>query len=382
MIGQARYSQAMNSRRLVKVALPAKLVEALDEEIERSDAYDDRSSLIADAIASLLAELELSDDDRPTHWRSKRSEAISDRSSPVRRRSADRSAPMRTDTVAYLAGPSLVGAAGETIRASMEPSRSRAALPTNPAVHAPPDGVFVGSRLNPVSAEPTWGMHNRDWPTLWAATSLGLASVRGPVDYLPWLAGLTDAAWRLADQLDGPDWDPSGLPANLTKPQRSEGRFRTFFVGDAPGVGPLFSLQLAAPSDEPGTALLTDRGRDLLQRLEGLEPRRGRIRPDWRNAFLGHLAAFVPADFEFLDEVVGHIEAGKTTRMDLLQAVAANHSSWKDTVVKTNVAGFIARGREWNLVEPSQKERKYSVVSDAREALEAARQSNHDREAP
>ena len=353
---------AMEPRRVVKVALPAKLVAAMDEAVEADPGYD-RSTFVADAVEAFLVELRHVGPE-PSAMRAESEPAPA---ADQRLHSYLSTAPSEDMT------PGL--AALTSLPAPEEWGDDRAAgMPTpeitvvGPAADTP-TVPFVVSK----ETEPTWGMHNRDWPTLWAASQLGDLSRRGPVDFGDWVDRLAHDAYAMTQQYHDPDLDFSGLPTDRNrKLERSLGRFRGFFVGAAPGDGPMFSLGLAGPARESGTVLLTAPGADLLRTLEGLEPRKTRMRDDWRAAYLAHLAAWVPLDFAFLRSVIELLFEGRTRRMDLLESMAEQHPEWSETFVATNVAGFVARGREWNLVEPSQEKGQYKLVSDAIEALDAA----------
>jgi Arc/MetJ-type ribon-helix-helix transcriptional regulator len=336
-------------RRLVKVALPAHLVDAMDVAVERF-GYADRSAFVSDAVANLVAEVDLAPVNAPPEEALLARSGAGNAVSPVRARSLS------------------------VAERAMPPDPAPPGVGLSAVIEAPAGDVPLAAELCPEAEEPTWGMHNRDWPTLWAASELGRESYGGAVRYKQWVRALVDRSWDLAEVLSGDEFDTSGLPANRDKGERSAGRFQSFFVGNAPGDGPLFDLRLAAPAGTDAV-LLTAPGAQLLRALAGLEPRRHAVvRDEWRHAFLTHLAAWVPKDFEFLYEIVELIAAGKTSRVDLLHAVDANHPEWTtESFVATNVAGFVARGREWNVIEAQQKDRKYDVVADAVEALDRAR---------
>lgn len=365
----------------MKVALPAHLVAAMDATIDRV-RYGDRSEFVTDAVANLISELEVGIDERLKAAAGDQLRAPFAVAAKEQDHEYDYSkfhhAELGTEPAALMnllkAATRSPGRAVLSDRAAAGGTRSAVSA----AIEAPAPDVPLAPELYPQAAQPTWGMHNRDWPTLWAASELGRASFGGAVRFKPWVESLVERAWELAATLDPREFDTSGLPSNRAKGERSAGRFQSFFVGDAPGNGPLFDLRLAAPAGTD-SVLLTPPGAQLLRDLAGLEPRRhGVVRPEWRHAFLTHLAAWVPADFGFLSEIVEHIRAGKTTRIDLLEAVDVAHPDWtkdpkKKSFVSTNVAGFIARGREWNVIEPQQKDRKYELVPDALHALVEAR---------
>jgi Arc/MetJ-type ribon-helix-helix transcriptional regulator len=336
----------------VKVALPEYLVEAMDRTIERS-AYPDRSAFVVDAVANLIAELEAQE---PT--------------AASRGRVGSLSRPPSAAPVWALSSP-LAGRGSSTPELAEVTSTARPPV----ALAGPPLDVPTAREVCPAAREPLWGMHNRDWPTLWAASELGKDTLSGAVVFDEWVKRLLDRALRVASWLSDLEYDASGFPSvrRTSKRAESSARFQAFFVGIALGRGPLFDLRLAAPAGSD-TVLLTAPGAQLLRDLAGLEPRRHtRVRDEWRHAFLTHLAVWVPADFAFLAEVVELLAQGVTSRDALIEAVAAAHPEWmKTSIVATNIAGFVARGREWNLIESRQKDRRYVLVPDAREALEDA----------
>src|SRR5439155_5771301 len=128
------------------------------------------------------------------------------------------------------------------------------------------------------------------------------------------------------------EYDRSGFPGRAEKAESSSARFVTFFLATPERGGPLFTLGLAAPAGD-GSALLTPGGLDLLRRLHGLGCRRGReLRPEWRAAFLGHLAGHAPADFKFLEELVGLVSRGVADRGALTEALASRHPDWSAAV--------------------------------------------------
>ena len=117
-------------------------------------------------------------------------------------------------------------------------------------------------------------------------------------------------------------------------------------------------------------------------------------RPEWRHAFLTHLARHVPSDFAFLSLIVRAIADGTDERDSLNsvveQAMLAGadeetRARWQrkeggkaSMMTSTNLSGFISRGREWGLVEPGQQSRRYTLTSDALEALATAERAAAD----
>jgi hypothetical protein len=304
--------------RLVKVWLPSEVVRGMDEIIESTGLYTDRSEFIADAVAGHIAELRSGQD------------------SPSR--------PAEAEVNSW---------------AASEPFKILPSVPMSALlpIHG---SISTLETSGGTASEPTWGMHNRDFPTLWALWHLARAvdDTGGPVAFEDWLSTVRMFAWEMSRRLPRDRYDTSGFPSNPNKREASEGRFIRFFVGTEPGRGPLFSLGLAATTGNrvaPSPA-----GLELLQVLEGFSCERASpVHPNWAGAFLRHLGRHVPSDFDFMSEILVHIASGRSNRIELLEAVSAEHPAWSEAVAGTNVAGFIARAREWGLVSPRQVEGKY-----------------------
>jgi hypothetical protein len=206
-------------------------------------------------------------------------------------------------------------------------------------------------------------LHNRDWPTIWAASVLGEYTAHGPVEYDHFKVELVNAAWKMASALSE-HWDISGLPNNRSKALASEARFIEFFVGSQIGSGPLFSFGLAGAADSSSVAL-TESGAALLRRLSGLTREKGVVvSSSHRMAFLRHLARFAPADLNAMQEVVLHISAGESTRLELIAAIERAHPDWPGGTAATNAAGYVARAREWGILSEKQVNHQYVIAED------------------
>lgn len=318
--------QPTDAGRLVKAFLPAGVVRAMDAFIENSGAYADRNEFLADAIQGHLAELQ--------------------------------------------GGTESLAMARRERSASTEASPVILGLGILPPL--PPEVPTVDGDGS-TSAEPTWGMHNRDFPTLWAAAQLAAASAAAGrlLSFTDWSKDVIAAAWRLARALDGSQFDTSGFPNNDSKPEASEGRFMRFFVGAVDGTGPLFDLGLAGCRD--GRVAVTADGLSLLRDLEGLgcDPDQ-EVKAAWSQSFLAHLAHHAPADVQFMRLVLNLILDGNSTRTELVEAAGDQHPDWSDAVLSTNVAGYVARAREWGLMAKKQERRRYVVYDGARDLLDHA----------
>lgn len=374
----------MTAKRLIEVYLPNSTVDRLTDALARyGDLYGDRSAFVNDAIENLLVRLAAREDDQ---------------------RNRPRTAPNRF-------APDEV-AARVAVRTPVAGARTTSGIPVNP------------------DAQPTFGLHNHDWPTLWAASELGRKPLNDddawshsgpgtaagglPVDLAKWAIRLGDYAWDLAVAASGTDIKlaQSGFPSPRTQPDERLGpatggtpefdrttmkrqrkdatnRFRTHFVGHASKrgalEGPLLALHLVGidPSD-PKAVMLTPEGIDLLTELDGLMPSPDDpARPEHRRAFLAHLARWAPADFAFLADLIRAIDSGTTQRSSLKDALRERHRDPEgagDSTLSTNVAGFIARGREWGLIDPKQGPgRVYLLTPDAVSAIETAERDRSTR---
>ena len=233
-----------------------------------------------------------------------------------------------------------------------------------------------GPKLQPAQRQkrgPTWGMHNRDFPTLWALCHLADATDRtgAPVPLKQWTSEVVQLAWRMAQELPSDQYDTSGFPSNPMKREAAEGRFVRFFLGTEEAEGPLFDLALVG-SDE-GLVAPTEHGLALLRSLGGFSCKRGQlVRRDWTEAYLLHLGHHAREDAEFMEQVLGLISGGAADRTGLIEQAGAAHPDWSPSVLETNVAGFIARGREWGLIRQKQYRGRYLLEEGALELVTAA----------
>ena len=202
------------STRLVKVALPSDLVASMDGYINGSQAYSGRQDFVADAVGNLLADLEVEyavPADPPMHLQP--------------RPGNENHPPLRTD----LSPPRTVVAREPSRRLkqieTMEPFVAQALA----AIAVPAAEITITADPTVRPENPSWGMFNRYFPTLWAAGMLSreLTGHR-PVDYQPWLQEITELAWSVTAALTDADVDLSGFPSNREKADKSEGTIRSF----------------------------------------------------------------------------------------------------------------------------------------------------------
>lgn len=329
--------------RLVKTLLPVVLVREMDQTILASGGtYAGRDEFIAEAIRDRIAE--------------------------DRARSAE-------------GGPAPV--------IVLEEVRALSESPSVTAFPAPPANVPTLPKVE--VSEELYGLHNRDYPTLWAAASLAamVGAAGGPILWTEFRAAMLEAAWSLGSQLTQLDKERSrgtmkvaiGFPANREKRESAESRFAEHMLGvirtDGSPRGPLFVLALAGmeisqpKQDRPAWLELhvgpTAAGRDLLSKLARISfgARPPHSEPAW-HAFSAHLRAHAPSEYRSWMDVLEALEAG-TPRAELANGFRAR---WPGNAAETNVYGYVSRGREWGLVDAQLTNGQYALTDRGARALQ------------
>ena len=232
-----------------------------------------------------------------------------------------------------------------------------------------------------VSNEPILGLHNRDWPSLQAISVLARMSAKGTVPTDRYYAKATADAWKLAGRLDllersGVGKPTALLPSNRAKPRAAEAYYRNFALGwigkgtndkSVEASGPLFVWGAAGLVWHEGELHigLTDAGLDFLSCAEGLTPQ-GPHNHSAALEFMRLLIKHAPPDAVFFRYVLSEI-ADCPARLDLVERIKVRQSA-SNSVAASLAQGYIARGREWGIVEPKQTDGKY-VLTDFGEDL-------------
>jgi len=220
------------------------------------------------------------------------------------------------------------------------------------------------------------GLHNRDYASLWALSQLADMLAESPLPVAATLGEVTERAWEFSARvrpLDaGADLKLTSLfPTNRAKVQAASGQFRAFAIGTVResegglhGDGPLFvwrALQARRGAENVEIGM-TRPGWDLLAAVDGISLRLPHS-PDVARRYFDYLREHAPADLAGL--VIALCGAGKRmTRAELIAAYQGQYSSWTEAQSSTNAAGYIARGREWGLVEPKLIERRYRLTHE------------------
>ena len=237
------------------------------------------------------------------------------------------------------------------------------------ALPAVAPGAPIRDGIGAVKREPTIGLHNRDYPSLWAGIRLGSMTQHGPVPVQEFLHAVTGEAWEFGTVLLPLERQTkikltALFPTNLAKPQSAEASFHTFAVGDiarrpnddgtvnvAEG---LFAWEAAQVVREDGRLCLglTEKGYELLGRMEGLTlswPHDS----EHARAFIDYLKVNAPWDwggFATLLDAAGD----QPNRAALVQQFNQWHPEWSDAVeherrrVRRPRAGMGTAGGEAN----------------------------------
>jgi hypothetical protein len=223
--------------------------------------------------------------------------------------------------------------------------------------------------------EPLLGLHNRDYPSLWATAQIAELTSSEP---LPWNACADEVlrrAWKFGEvlkDLDAPGERHSALfPTNEDKRSSSEAAFRSFGLGRMSRtgltVGPIFQWKLCGlfqQADAEPTIALLDGAPDLFERLAGISAATPH-KPEHASVFLDHVKRTNPADFRMLTFVLD-VVARTPTRQSLVDDVSAvmTRESYASTdTAATYASGYIARAREWGLVEPKLIDGTYRLTA-------------------
>lgn len=340
----------MNTQ-LTRVPVPVDLLRKIDRFVEdEAKAYESRDAFIVDSIRERILELEHESAEEP--------------SVPAAKATETRTVPKAS-------------------------SRSRQST-----LEWPAPGTYVLSESENIALparELQFGMHNRDYPSIWSLTQLcGLASNEA-ILLDEFFEEIIARAWEFGEFL-GSMKSPTGqkydalFPTNREKTKAAENRFRSFAIGEPrqneaarkkgkiATAGPLFSWGVAGLARVDGGARLkigpTKHGRELLDSLGQIDVQEPHSKAS-SSAFLEHLDKHDPEDFQGFLDVLGSIGATGVNRGGLQKSLTKR---WKrfglnTNQMSTNAAGYVARCREWGLVELKQVQGKYQLTDFGRERI-------------
>jgi hypothetical protein len=349
--------------RIVKIPLPVRLIRQIDEALVAGlGGYSTRTEFFREAAEGLLLELQY--EHAPAEpLPSVRATAALPASRPDAGQSG-LSGPGDVDSSARLPAGRLMSLEQTALRLAEE-------------------GYPIDGQAQ-VDDEPLFGMHNRDFPSLWAAYGLARRARTAPVPYDAFVDDITAEAWEFAAGLE--PLEESGrqkltalFPTNRDKPQSSADAFKAFAVGSVTNGrggplradGPLFAWRVGQVVQADGQILfgLTTDGWRLLRELDGISlelPHPQALA--WK--FFDHLRRLSPGDWWGFRRTLEAV-ADDPTRPELVQAFQDARPDWSSNVAATNAQGYLARAREWGLVQPKQVVGRYALTDFGSEVLAA-----------
>jgi hypothetical protein len=254
-----------------------------------------------------------------------------------------------------------------------------------PAVARTARGTSVVDTASALVDEPLLGLHNRDWPSLWALGVLAEMSTEAAIPWHSFLEAVTSRAWRLGELIEstpgaGGRKAAALLPTNKAKAQAAESAFQSFAVaavGKRPNPegkfmvsGPL-ALWRAIAFTKMESELcvgLSDQGWDLLDQMSGLTSALPHG-PDTADSFFSFLAAHSPTDWWGFETMLAAITDSPTRQKYLADFASAR--KWSSSVASSAAQGYLARGREWGLVEPKIINGRYLLTDFGKEMSSA-----------
>lgn len=324
------------AQRIIRVPLPVDVIRGIDRVVESGiGGFGSRTEFILDAVRERILELRYEEADEPAFAQTPRTSAAAAKA-----------------------------AAGRAPAEGLGATALRRV-----------DGFVLDSGIDQPLDEPLFGLHNRDYPSLWALQFLAEATQDAPISLAQFEVEISRNAWEFGRTLQSLErvsgQKLSGLfPTNAEKRGSSEGKFRMFALGDHRRVngqlrsaGPLYRWQVAGLLQEGDDLMVgvTESGRQLLTSLEGLTAESPHA-PQFAEAFLDHLGRHASPDLWGFEHLLGSVASGASTRLELIAAFRAGPYEWTENELSTNVAGYVARAREWGLLTPKQIGRRYGLT--------------------
>jgi hypothetical protein len=347
--------------RIVKIPLPVDLIRRIDEALaEGRGGLETRANFIKEASENFLAELTYPD--APPEGGEPGGEV--GRFVAIRKGDWGQRTSLPSDFLSSLP-PS-------------EQEELRVANLQDTVLPAPPEGVTLETGVAETGGQPLLGIHNRDYPSLWAAHRLARYTENELVSFSDFRIKVTTAAWFYAHQLSLLDDHPPAtrltalFPSNPLKRESAERAFQTFAVGAVPRRlpqkgrikvdGPLFAWNVCQLQREEGQLMvgLTSIGRKLLVDLAGISLKVPHEESLTRT-FLSHLLAHSPGERWGFGQII-QTAAGNPDREQLVSIISRVRDDWSSATASSVAQGYVARAREWGLLERRLVSGRYALT--------------------
>jgi hypothetical protein len=388
-----------HGERIVKIPFPVTLIRRMDEAIVAGrGGFETRAELMQEAVENLLNELDYPE--APPEIRG----ANADPAGADRRRGAaseivppvGASRSRNVDSVRD-ERPPLAPPLGEDVERHLL-EQVVATLPVwerdeltlgdlaGTALHLPArkPTIIVGTAAH-IDDEPLLGLHGRDYPSIWALERLARYTADGLIPFEKYRDDVLRAAWYFGGQLNSLEQFDGRLrklavlfPTNIAKQPSAARGFQAFAIGSVTrskvsgalkGSGPLFAWRAIQVQDAPDMPVgLTEIGWRLISELEGLSLDLPHP-PKLMKLFMTFLSEHAPADRWGFDCLLRGV-AERPSRDDLVDRFKKASVNWSAAEASSIAQGYIARSREWGLVEPKLVDGRYWLTAGGSELLE------------
>ena len=315
----------------MRVVLPVQLIREMDAVIlEGRGGFETRAEFILDAIQERITELTVTQEEH------------------IGRPDSSCTSPSRRGVTSW-----------ESIPSPTPGASAREALMLLTRINTPKEGYAVEVDPRCGDGGPLFGLHNTDYPSLWALARLAALAGDQPIPVETYLQKVLDDAWSFGKQLLQVEGDTGVkctalFPTNTGKVKAASSAFKTHAIDS------LYRWQVVAITSDHLIGV-TQPGWHLLTCITGLTVERPHPQKV-AERFLEHLADFAPGDLAAFLCLVRSIGEEGATRVDVVKTFAEAWPKWTGNHLSTNVAGYIARAREWGLVKPKQLRRTYHLT--------------------
>lgn len=355
-------NKGIKSNRIVKVPLPVALIRRMDEAVVgEAGGFRTRAELMQEAVENLLNELVYPE----------ASSASSEEAPQVAPRLEQGTRP-----------ESPVGTGEPTFdlprqeREELEPLD----LPATALWPSAQTPRLLTEGAAEIRDEPLLGLHNRDYVSIWALHRLARYTTSGPIGFDEYLCRVTAAAWLFGSRLARLESEAGTrkltilFPTNQAKRPSAERGFQSFAIGGISrrpdqslgASGPLFAWR--AVQVEAAEALpfaLTESGWGLLEDLAGISLELPHP-PSLTRRFLRYLGDHAPGDHLGFVRIL-RIAVDGPDREELVRGFAEWHPTWTPATASSVAQGYVARAREWGLLEPRLVDGRYWLTETGRE---------------